>query len=142
LAGGVRGRLPSSIYTSDIEKAVVSERPVLIYAQLDDIRTTGDGYTAELSSPVTEWLIHMHYRLFCNAAVAQKLTEGKRSEFRIFAIVAHIDRVEKRTEPDNSYFLADGTAKEVVLVGIRGLAQSRGNAAAREIIAPREFRNA
>ncbi len=102
---GFKGRIPSTIYTTEVEKAVLSERPILFYAHLDDIKTAGDGYTAQLSSPVTQWFLHMQYRLHCDAALAQKFAGEKRSEFEIFAIVAYIDRVEKRTESDNSYFL-------------------------------------
>jgi hypothetical protein len=117
-----RERLPSAIYTSDIEQAVLGERPILVYAQLDDIKTDGNTYTVQLSSPVTQWFLHMHYSLLCDAELGRKLIGEKHSEFEIFALVAYIDRVEKRSETDTYYFLAQGTAKEAILVGIRGLA--------------------
>jgi hypothetical protein len=117
---GFKGPLPSSIYTSDVETAVLGDRPILLYAHLDDIRTTGASYTAELSSPATQWLVHMHYRLLCDSTVAKKLVGEKQKDLMaIFAVVAHIDHVEKREEQDSSYFLADGTAKEATFVGVR-----------------------
>ena len=126
---GLKGPLPSDIYTSDVEKAVLGERPILLYARLDDIKTTSDGYTADLSSLATEWLVHMHYRLVCDSTVAQKFQREKRSPLEIFAVVAHIDHVEKRTEPDTSYFAAEGDVKDATFVGVNGisLANSRKN---------------
>jgi hypothetical protein len=135
-----KGRRPSTIYTSEVEKAVLGDRPILLYAQLDDIKTAGDGYTAELSSPVTQWFLHLRYNLSCDPALGQKFAGAKTSQFPIFAIVAHIDHVDKRTEPENSYYLAEGAAKEAILVGVRGLGltQSGTSAAARENGAPIE----
>jgi hypothetical protein len=138
---GFKGRRPSAIYTSDVEKAILGERPILLYAHLDDIKTAGDGYTVELSSPVTQWFLHMRYRLLCNSAVAQRFIGEKATEFPIFAVVAHIDHVDKKNEPDNSYYLAEGTAKEAILVGVRGLglAQSRVSASTSGINAAKEI---
>ena len=140
---GFKGRRPSTIYTSEVENAVSGDRPILLYARLDDIKTAGDGYTAELSSPVTQWFLHMRYSLSCDSALGQKFAGAKTSGFPIFAIVAHIDHVDKRTEPEDSYYLAEGTAKEAVLVGVRGLGlmQSGASTAARQNNAPGKFSN-
>lgn len=140
---GFKGRRPSTIYTTEVEKAILGDRPILLYAQLDDIKTTGDGYTAELSSPITQWFLHMRYSLSCDRVLGKEFGGGKTTEFPIFAIVAHIDRVDKRTEAENAYYLADGTAKEAILVGARGLGltQSGTSATALESNAPREFLN-
>lgn len=125
---GLKGPLPSDIYTSDVEKAVLGERPILLYARLDDIKTTSDGYTAELSSLATEWLVHVHYRLVCDPTVAKQFLLEKRGPFELFAVVAHVDHVEKRTEPDNSHFAAEGEANEATFVGVSGISlNSRKN---------------
>jgi hypothetical protein len=126
---GLKGSLPSDIYTSDVEKAVLGERPVLFYARLDDISTTNDGYRAKLSSLATDWLVHMRYYLTCDSTAAKKLLGEKHGPLEIFAVVAHINHVEKRTEPDTSYFAAEGDVKYATFVGVSGisLANSRKN---------------
>lgn len=118
---GLKGPLPSDIYTSDVEKALLGERPILLYARLDDVKTASDGYTAELSSLATEWLVHIHYSLGCDAAVAKQFLAEKRGPLEIFAVVAHLDHIEKRTERETSYFAAEGDAKEATFVGVSGI---------------------
>jgi hypothetical protein len=140
---GFKSRRPSTIYTSEVQKAVLGDRPILLYAQLNDIRSAGGGYTVELSSPVTEWFLHMRYSLSCDSDLGRKFFGGKTSQLPIFAIVAHIDHVDKRTEPENSFYFAEGTAKEAIQVGVRGLGltQSRTGASSQESNAARESSN-
>lgn len=124
---GFKGPLPSNIYTSDVERAVLGDRPILLYGHLDDVRTAGNGYRAELSSLATDWLLHIHYALDCDPRVANNFLSEKRGPLEIFAVVAHVDKVEKRTDADTSYFLVEGAAKEATYVGVNGISLAASN---------------
>ena len=132
-----KGRLRSEVYTAEVERAVLGQRPILLYAAVDDIKPVAGGYRAELSSPVTQLSVRVRYSLLCDPAVAEKFMGEKRGHWELSAVVAHIDRVEKRVEPasvevngaknsfEDSYFFAEGTAKDIIPVGVHGLALAR-----------------
>jgi hypothetical protein len=116
---------------------VLGQRPILLYAAVDDIKPVVGGYRAELSSPVTQLPLKARYSLFCDQALAERFMGERRGHWEVFAVVAHIDRIEKRVEPvsveangandsfEDSYFFAEGTAKDVIRVGVHGLASAR-----------------
>jgi hypothetical protein len=129
-----KGRLRSEIYTAEVEKVVLGQRPILLYAAVEDIKPVAGGYRAELSSPVTQLPVKLRYSLLCDPALAKRFMEEKRGHWEVSAVVAQIDRIEKRVEPANveanrandsfedSYFFAEGTAKDMIPVGVHGLA--------------------
>lgn len=132
-----KGRLRSEIYTAEVERAVLGQRPILLYAAVDDIKPVAGGYRAELSSPVTQLPLKVRYSLLCDHALAERFMGERRGPWEVFAVVAHIDRIEKRVEPasveangvndsfEDSYFFAEGTAKDMIRVGVHGLASAR-----------------
>lgn len=134
--GVFKGRMRSEIYTAEVERAILVQRPILLYAAVDDISPVANGYRVELSSPVTQLPLKMRYSLLCDSALAERLIAEKRGHWELSAVVAHIDRVEKRVERasvevngkdsfEDSYFFAEGTAKDVIPVGVHGLALAR-----------------
>lgn len=134
---GFKGRYPSPVYTAEVEKAILNERPILIFASVDDLKPTEGGYIAELSSPVTQLAVRIKYNFHCDSTIAQRLMAEKRGFWELFAVIAHIDHVEKRTRPisigandakdsgEESYFLVQGDARDVISVGVHGLQLAR-----------------
>jgi hypothetical protein len=132
-----KGRLRSEVYTAEVERAVLGQRPILLYAAVDDIKPVDGGYRAELSSPVTQLPVRVRYSLLCDPTLAEKFMGEKRGHWELAAVVAHIDRIEKRIEPasievngakdsfEDSYFFAEGTVQEVIPVGVYGLSWAR-----------------
>jgi hypothetical protein len=148
-ADAFRGRLRSEVYSAELQRAVLGPRPILLYAELNDVKRADTGFEAEMSTVVTQWPLHVHYHLFCDEALAQRLIGYPQGAFRLFAVVAQIERIErieKRTQPEREQvnggkysfeewdFLAEGRAEDVIFVGVRGLGFARMNSATPEAV--------
>jgi hypothetical protein len=88
------GRLPSAIYSAELERAIVGPRPVLLYASLRDVRTGEAGFVAEMYTNAMQWPLHIRYELSCDEALAHQFMGAKPDPLRLFAVVADIRHVE------------------------------------------------
>lgn len=119
-------RSDANIFTVELEKAIVTSHPILIYASLDDVKHTNGTYTIQLSGTVGS--VDIRYNLRCTEELAQEFLREPR-DFTEFAVVASIDHIEKSRESvdpatssgEQFVFLADGDCKAATFVGSYGL---------------------
>ena len=118
-------RSDTSIFTVELEKAIVRSRPILIYASVDDVKHTNGTYTVQLSGWVGT--VGIRYSLRCTEELAQELLREPRN-FEEFAVVASIDHIDKSRESvspatgsgEEFVFLAEGDCKAATFVGSHG----------------------
>jgi hypothetical protein len=121
----------NTLYTVEVEKALISDRRLLVYGTIDDVKKSGEKENSIVSIQAQTRArgLDLRLSLLSPPAITNAIVAHRGRDNETFALAVKIDSVEKIAAPPDSsadgYFLAHGVLYEAEPSGLyRPLAQS------------------
>jgi hypothetical protein len=114
----------NSLYTMEVEKALISDRRLLVYGTIDDVKKSGEAENSIISIQTQTRArgLDLRLSLLSAPAVTNAIVAHKGRDYETFVFAVKIDSVEKVSTPSDrsadDYFLAHGVLYEAEPIGL------------------------
>ena len=114
----------STLYTIEVEKALISDRRLLVYGTIDDVKKSGatEDSIISIQTQTSTRGLDLRLSLLSPPAITNAILAYKGRDYETYILAVKIDSVEKVSAPSDSsaddHFLAHGVLYEAEPSGI------------------------
>jgi hypothetical protein len=114
----------NSLYTMEVEKVLISDRRLLVYGTIDDVKKSGETENSIISIQTQTRArgLDLRLSLLSPPTVTNPIVAHKGRDYETFVFAVKIDSVEKVSTPSDGsaddYFLAHGVLYEAEPIGL------------------------